>query len=65
MIQVTERSLPAYLSLASSDLCRGESIKVEFTDKIHKEYLDLKMKGFYPNIMCVKEGDSYFLGRVK
>ena len=65
MIPITEHSLPRYLEIATADLCRGEKIKVAFTEKLHKQYLDLKMNGFYPDIMCVIRGESYYLGRVK
>lgn len=65
MTRITEKSLTTYLDIATAELRRGETVPVDLTDSTHKLYLDLKMKGFYPHIMCVKRGDLYTLGRVK
>ena len=58
-------ALPPYLDLAEMHLKRGERVPVRFSDSLHKAYIGLKLRGFYPGLLCVKENKRFYLCRVR
>lgn len=64
-LPLTSKSLVSFLNKVTSDLSKGEFVNIQMSDSAHKKYMEMQMQGLYRDILCVKNGSTYAIGRVK